>query len=549
VDIDPQAVEVTQLSLYLKLLEEETIASTHGYQMEMHSTILPSLEKNVVRGNSLISRDTVFDQLFTVEEEKETCPINFEYAFPEVMRRGGFDAVVGNPPYIRIQTMQEWTPRSIAYFKRKYRAASKGNYDIYVVFVERGLSLLNERGRLGYILPHKFLNAQYGEPLRGLLAEGRHLTAIVHFGDQQVFDGATTYTCLLFLDKRSRKKARLSEVKNLDVWRKDGTSVNGSITNDKLTGDQWTFSAGPEAALFERLAGAGTPRLGEVAHIFVGTQTSADDVYVLQECEKRGPILTGYSTTLGKRVTVETDATTLFLRGKEIRRYEQPCGRGRMICPYEITATSCRLRSEAEMRSRFPKALKYLSANKAVLTRREKGKFSGSNWFAFGYPKSMTLFQKPKIIVPDYNDVASFTFDDAGHFYKTGYGVLIRRNDLSAQYVLGLLNSKLLFRFLLSIGTVLRGGYVRFWTQFIEQLPIRPINLTDPTDKARHDKMVSLVEQMLAAKKQQSAAKTDKDRNFYERKCEHLDKQIDALVYALYGLTAEEIRIVEGPNA
>ncbi len=91
----------------------------------------------------------------------------------------------------------------VEYYKRRYRAASKGNYDIYMVFVEQGLALLNPRGRLDYILPHKFCNAQYGQPLRSLLAEEQHLALVAHFGDQQVFADATTYNCLLFLDKEA----------------------------------------------------------------------------------------------------------------------------------------------------------------------------------------------------------------------------------------------------------------------------------------------------------------------------------------------------------
>ena len=115
--------------------------------------------------------------------------------------------------------MKEWAPLEVEYYKRAYAAAGKGNYDIYVVFVERALQLLNPRGRLGFILPHKFFNAQYGEPLRKLLAGGRHLAEIVHFGDQQVFHDATTYTCLLFLDRAGRDAFRFERVADLAAWR------------------------------------------------------------------------------------------------------------------------------------------------------------------------------------------------------------------------------------------------------------------------------------------------------------------------------------------
>jgi hypothetical protein len=147
--------------------------------------------------------------------------------------------------------------------------------------------------------------------------------------------------------------------------------------------------------------------------------------------------------------------------------------------------------------------------------------------------------------VPDYNKISSFTFDSDGHFYKTGYGVILENSSLSPFYVLGLLNSPLLFRYLVSIGTSLRGGYVRFWTQFIEQLPIRRIDFSNATDVVRHDCMVKLVEQMLQLHKQQGAAKSDDDRELYQRQIDATDREIDNLVYELYGLTKEEIKIVE----
>ena len=118
----------------------------------------------------------------------------------------GFDAIIGNPPYIRIQTLKMGAAGG-GVLQERLRAASKGNYDFYVVFVEKALSLLNPDGRLGFILPHKFFNAQYGEPLRALIAEGRHLADVVHFGDQQIFAGATTYTCLMFLDKEAGRRS------------------------------------------------------------------------------------------------------------------------------------------------------------------------------------------------------------------------------------------------------------------------------------------------------------------------------------------------------
>ncbi|HWQ82939.1 MAG TPA: Eco57I restriction-modification methylase domain-containing protein, partial [Anaerolineales bacterium] len=198
VDIDTQAVEVTKLSLLLKVLEGES-EETLGRQLSLfQERALPNLGRNIKCGNSLIGPDFYAGQQSSFLEMEEQYRINaFDWhkEFTTVfMSSGGFDVVIGNPPYIRIQALKEWAPKEVEFYKQRYQAASKGNYDIYVVFVEKALSLLNNYGQMGYILPHKFFNAKYGEPLRALIAGGRHLSKVVHFGDQQVFHNATTYT-------------------------------------------------------------------------------------------------------------------------------------------------------------------------------------------------------------------------------------------------------------------------------------------------------------------------------------------------------------------
>ena len=165
VDIDPQAVEVAQLSLYLKLLEEETTASVRYYQFEIHQTLLPSLAKNIVCGNSIIGPDVLEGRLFTEEEEPKLNPMKFEDRFPEIMKHGGFDVVIGNPPYVDSEEMVKSHPITRGYCSERYKTA-KGNWDMYCVFSEKAVSLLNDTGYYGYIIPNKFLSAPYGEHLK-----------------------------------------------------------------------------------------------------------------------------------------------------------------------------------------------------------------------------------------------------------------------------------------------------------------------------------------------------------------------------------------------
>jgi hypothetical protein len=549
VDIDPQAVEVTKLSLLLKVLEGESEQTIQPFLRLFRQRALPDLGGNIKCGNSLIGPEAFQQAQLSLLPEAEQYRINiFDWTqeFPEIMQKGGFDAIIGNPPYVRIQTMKEWAPVEVELYKALYRSASSGNYDIYVVFVEKALSLLNKAGRMGFILPHKFFNSQYGEALRDIISKGKHLSHIVHFGDQQIFAGAATYTCLLFLDKVPSRKCQFIKVAGLAAWRAIGQATEGTIFSSEITAAEWNFAVGKTAALFERLRKMPV-KLGDIAHIFVGTQTSADDIFVLDDCSVKNKIVAGVSKALGKEVKVEISCTKLFLRGKDIRRYEPAKSNARLICPYEITEDNCRLFTEFEM-SDHPLALAYLEANKIALMSRERGKFKSHNWYAYGYPKSMHLFQKPKLVVPDYNNVPSFTVDNEGHFYKTGYGIIVTDYALSPLYVLGLLNSALLFRYLLSIGTSLRGGYVRFWTQFIQQLPIRKINFSDPNDAPRYDRMVRLVQHMLDLHKQLPKTKTPHEKEALQRQIDGTDIQIDQLVYQLYGLTSAEIKVIEKAN-
>jgi hypothetical protein len=465
------------------------------------------------------------------------------------MKSGGFDAIVGNPPYIRVQTLQEWAPFEAEYYKERYKAAASGNYDIYVCFVERGLEVLNRRGKLGFILPHKFFNARYGEGLRSLIAGGEYLSKVVHFGDQQVFEGATNYTCLLFLDKSGNKRFEYESVGDLNAWRETGRSARGKIPATKATPSEWNFIVGDGMALFEKLSKMPT-KLGDVAERMAeGIRTSANEVYVLDLVSATRSTVTAYSKQLGRKVKLERKAISEFLQGREIKPYLiLPSGKT-VILPYEMQAGVARLVSPERMDENFPRAWAYLCANKRYLERREKGRFRGTGWYMYGRQQNIDLMLLPKILVPDIADRASFALDESGAYaFTSGYGITLRATvGESPKYLLGLLNSKLLDFYLKSVSTTMRGGFFRYFTQFIERLPIRTIDFSNAAEKARHDKMVALVDRMLEMNKKKHSGKlapSELDR--LEREIASTDHEIDELVYELYGITEAERKTIEG---
>jgi type I restriction-modification system DNA methylase subunit len=543
VDIDPQAVEITMMSLYLKALEGEKS------QLPPKHSLLPELKYNILCGNSLIGPDD-YEQLSFFQDKNgdRINPFDWQAGFPEIMKAGGFDAVIGNPPYIRVQTLQQWAPFEVEFYKQHYAAASSGNYDIYVVFVEKGLSLLKKTGALGFILPHKFFNARYGESLRGLIANGNHLSHVVHFGDQQVFEGATNYTCLLFLAKAGCKGFEFEKVDHLDRWRTSGLSVKGLIGARSVTAADWNFNVGDGGSLFRRLSTMSVS-LGDLAErIAQGIRTSANEVYVLDRVSAGSRLLIAHSEQLGQDVRIEAAAVSPFLQGREIKAYGITPPHKVVIIPYSSESGRTTLIDEDVLKRKFPKAYSYLLANKTYLSRREHGRMRGPAWYGYIYPKNLEVMTSPKILVPDIADRASFAFDEKGEYaFTSGYGITLREDAReSPKYVLGLLNSKLLDWYLKRISTPLRGGFFRYFTQFLEKLPIRTIRFSETADEGHHDHIVKLVDRMLELNsKKRSGRLAPSELDSVERDIATTGAKIDELVYELYGITKAEREMIE----
>jgi type I restriction-modification system DNA methylase subunit len=592
VDIDSQAVEVTKLSLLLKVLEGETSESLNQQMRLFHERALPDLTSNIKCGNSLIGYDFADKQTILFDDGgEEASRINvFEWAlvFPEIHSAGGFDAIIGNPPYIRIQTMKEFAPKEILYYKDNYRAAAKGNYDIYVLFVEKALQLLNTNGKLGFILPHKFFNAQYGEPLRGLISEGKHISQIVHFGHQQVFSTATTYTCLLFLDSVSQPSFRFTKVHNLDGWREvclnkttqitestEGLSIKepeirylakvgisttsttifdeGEICADGISSAAWNFSVSPGADLFSRLNDMPV-KLGDVMDIFVGLQTSADKVFIMNLVKENATTLLLKSVALGQEWELEKGLLEPLVSGTDVNRYAPLPARQYIIFPYLVKSGIVELVSFKDIQRDYPKIASYLLANRKTLEEREKGKFKDQSWYRFGRNQNLGIQKYVKLCVPRLIDRLYAAFDIDGNHYldNVDVGGLVLKPEYQEQgllYLLGLLNSSILRWFFPFVSAPFRGGWLSANRQFLSLLPIRPIDFTNPVDKASHDRMGELVEQMLALQKQLQNAKATQDQTFIKRQIDTNDRQIDKLVYELYGVTDEEIAVVGGAYA
>ena len=551
VDIDTQAVEVTKLNLLLKAMEGETTSSINA-ELTFGNQVLPNLKDNIKCGNSLIGPDFYDNQLDLFPGQmKKINAFDWKQGFPEVFKQGGFDVVIGNPPYVRIQVITENQSESvIEYFKSHFDAAVSGNFDLYVVFTEVAYTLLNDRGRLGFILPHKFFQSEFGVGLRDFLAERQAVNQIVHFGAQQVFEGATTYTCILLLTKSPNKEVEIQEIEKIEEWTIDHSRAHTFKSEAPQVGSKWNFVQRGKLAVLERLALQPMTLESITRKIFTGLQTSADSIYVLTLMDRKKQTSSCYSNSLGRIVEIENNLLKPFLLGKDVGRYQTPMARDVVVFPYEIEDGKATLMTPDDLRERYPLGWSYLEENKIDLQNREKGKMKVNAYYAYIYPKSLAEFEVTKILMPHTGLIPGFTFDSDNHYHTTNVYSLIFNSDVREQpyYFLGILNSRLAHFYMTVFAPVLRGGYINFKPVYIGPMPMRRIDLGKAADLTSHDQIVSLVDQLLSLNKQLQTAKLETDREQIQRAIDHAERKIDELVYELYGLTEEEVKVVEGSS-
>ena len=539
VDIDVNAVEVTKLSLLLKVLEDENKDVLEQQQKLYQEKVLPNLSYNIKCGNSLIGTDILDQEELEHEDILKLNPFNWEHEFPLVFANGGFDAVIGNPPYIRTQTMDKI---SIKYYKNNYSSSSKGNYDIYIVFVEKALQLLNTDGILGYILPHKFFTAKYGMPLRKMISENKNLKKIIHFGDQQVFNSATTYTCLLFLDKQDNNKFYFEKINNLNKFKSNyHDNVENYLSFDNVSSDEWVFVSGKEGSLFYKLYNMPFKLLNFV-NVSVGLQTSADKVYILPLIESFDDFSSVKSKFLEEEFRIENGILKPLLKGAEIKRYQQPIVNNLLIFPYSINGNDLIPFSRSKIKE-YPLAFDYLNLTKEKLLNRSS--VDSYNWWLYPYPKNLLVMDKPKIIYQVLSRRGSFTLDEYGEFCYVGggtaggYSITTESNDIiELKYLLGILNSNVTTFFISKVASSFRGGYFSFGKNSFEHFSLPSEDLVDR-------ELVALVDKMINLNKGLQIVKTPQEEKLLKIQIDKIDEEINNCVYKLYDLSDDEIKIIE----
>lgn len=556
VDIDSNAVEVTQFSLLLKLIEDESEHTLNDFVIAKKMPALPLLSEIIRCGNSLVCAtewQAAYGQMSEALLEKVN-PFTWADEFPAEMANGGFHVIVGNPPYIRIQKMVAYSPEETSYYRCEgspYTTGCQDNFDKYALFIERSLSLVRPDGRFGVIIPHKFMSIHAGLALRALLTTDQILEEIVHFGTKQVFgSGISNYTCIVIMDRAGTENVKLEQPGLLEAWRYGQEGSVTVIPSKELGADPWDFSDEETRKLFSRVRDQFQMRLSDVADIKVGVQTSADDIYIIKEMSSDAATVIFRWNNQDWRI--ERSILRACLHDVTIFPYTRPVPNAWAIFPYEFVVLEnnkvrARLIQPDEMTLRYPLCWNYFCARREELEQRNivGGPAAERQWYQYGRSQSLTEFEQPKIIFPVLSKEARYAYDEANSLFTGGgngpyYMVRARDSEkISTLYLLAILNHPLSEALVRTHTSPFRGGYYSHGKQFIENLPV-PF-----PKKEQHAEIAAKASELIVSHNELSLASTPYARMRKQREVKLFRNKLDESVSALFSLSIADIDIIK----
>lgn len=499
VDIDRQAYEVTQLSLFLKLLEEETQGTKQQFLTGHRESLLPDLRNNIVCGNAIVDWDITGSDLFEqIDNDKQMKlnPMSFEQKFPEITRAGGFDAIIGNPPY-----GADFDDSIKAYLNRKYEYQTY-QLDSYIVFLEKALTkLLKNNGYLGYIIPNPWLTNLRQTKIRELVILRTRVRNVVHF-KYKVFSQAVVDTEVLIVQNAEPNE-------------------NTVVIN--LVEDQNRFETGRNSTVITHKQNEWIEKAGETINIFL----NSDEKKLIRNLESRK------CQTLEALLHINVGIKP-YQTGKGIPKQTKETVSTRPFDSDQRTDNSYR---------------QYLRGTdiKRYLISPEKTRFIKFGvWLAEPRPAA-NFDAAEKLFMRQTGDSLVAALDSEQLLSLNNMHVLVpRKVTYNLRFILGLLNSKLLNWLYQRSNPEVGEALAEIKKEHIAQLPICVVDIVkNVEERAMHDVIVRSVEQMMEAKPKLAAAASDRDRDFWQNKCDSLERTIDHAVYKLYNLTPDEIALVE----
>jgi len=552
VDVNPYAAEVTEFSLLLKLLEGENGASIGNFIGQYPGKILPKLTNNIKCGNSLVD-DKFFQFLPEAIDDNSLLykvkPFNWLEEYRFLGTTNGFDAIVGNPPYVRIQNLVKYAPEEVKYYQSDvsgYTVAKTDTIDKYYVFIQRAITLLNPAGYLGYIVPHKFFINKGGKALRKFVKQACSLSKIIHFGITQVFPDRSTYTAILVLQKERKKNFEFKRIQKVTLNALGAAEGYAQYNQEYFNEAPWIFLSKETEAVFNKIKTTDTTPLKSLTEICVGLQTSADKIYIFQPEVVTEHTYIFYISGIKREVEKNVCLPCIYDLSFELFDTIQP--NKQMIFPYFVKEGKAEVISEDYFSEHYPLCWKYLNEHKEQLEKRSINGTKEPKFYQYGRSQSLTKFQNSsKLIWPVLSKKPSYVYDELKIQFTGGgngpYYSLVNNSDYSILYFLGILSHPVFESMVKAGASEFRGAYYSHGKQFLENLPIKNIDTNNKRESDLYKVIIKSVEDLIQTKGLLKAA-YGTQKSVLDRKLALVNKRLVDAINDLYSISQEEYDVV-----
>lgn len=555
VDIDPEAVEVARMSLSLKVVDSSEFYENYQEIGIFGNQILNNIGNNIKCGNTLVSTDITLKYPQIVLDQEQLFRTNaFDYnspdGFSEIFNtKGGFDYIVGNPPYVEVKNYNVEYPVMHQYIKDEYETTKNGKIDLAVAFIERAISILNDSGKLGLIVQRRFFKTDYGKKIREYISSTNLLSQVIEFESSKIFPNRVTYIATLILDKSKpdnisflKVNSEIEEIphtlRSIKPFENDSTNF-AIIPSSGLNHNPWNFEDADLLAIkTELLLNHG--KFGDFAKVRVGIQVLWDRAYHIKVTSiNANGTLTG-NTHLEDGITLEIDACRPLMVNEKFYPFCNDETTTYVIFPYNVIGGKSEDISFNIFKETYPLAGEYLEKHKASIIKNVET-FEGEDWHLFTRANNHQRTY-PKILLPmTANDTFATITQNPLNYCDNANMFFIDVPDKSENVlyaVSSIINSTLFSVLARSIALSQQNGYFKFNKQFIEPIPFPKNNFN--TNRKLVNEISALAINIKEAQEQYRNS-SPRQKNALKTMLNTYWTNLDDKVYRLYDLTDEQI--------